>query len=203
MGLLARLLGKGTKDDRVRGITRLQAGTREQTRRELISMAVRDILKKHGLPKGSITADALPGFTPSAQRGIHVQLVFRDSRPNLLSYVVAMESAVRRRLQSLDPLSPSWISGVSWRVEPTDPALWPQLPMPGQSGAPRHPARTADRTRPAAVVQQLLQSRHAAFKAAARVPGGAAPEFSPTLPMRREQEIAPAAGFGVPPPLKA
>jgi hypothetical protein len=73
-------------DDGDRGTSRLQATTRERTRRELISMAVRDTLKKHELAAGCITVDALPGFTATKHRGMHIQLVFREWQPNLLPW---------------------------------------------------------------------------------------------------------------------
>jgi hypothetical protein len=185
MGLVARLLGREMKiDDGDRGTSRLQATTRERTRRELISMAVRDTLKKHELAAGCITVDALPGFTATKHRGMHIQLVFREWQPNLLSYVVALESAVKGRLQRLDPLSPSWITGVSWRFDPEDRAVWPKLPTPGQSVASLGAARSVDRLRSAMDRDKLLQSGSEVFLPAARAQPAAASDFSPTLPMR-------------------
>jgi hypothetical protein len=41
-----------------------------EPRRELISTAVWDTIRKHGLPVGCITADALPSYTSTRHRGI-------------------------------------------------------------------------------------------------------------------------------------
>ena len=185
MGLVARLLGRDTKAEQAdRRMSQLQAATRERTRRELISMAVRDTLKKHGLPAGCITADALTSATSTRQRGMHIQFVFRDWQPSLLSYVVALELAVRERLQRLDPLSGAWITGASWRFDPHDRKAWPQLPNPGPSGVAPAPRRANDPARSAGALDKLLQAGDEAFLGArARQAVGA--DFSPTLPMRQ------------------
>lgn len=185
MRLVARLLGRETKNDDERGISQLQATTRERTRRELISMAVRDTLKKHGLAAGCVTADALPSFTSAKHRGMHIQLVFRDWHPTLLSYVVALEAAVKERLHRLDPLSPAWITGLSWRFEPQDRSRWPQLPKLTPASASSASARGAPPVPGTAVMQELLQSGDEAFRRAGRQLDAASPEFSPTLPMPR------------------
>ncbi|MBK6006610.1 hypothetical protein JJB11_10945 [Ramlibacter ginsenosidimutans] len=188
MGLIARLLGRKEKDDdrddAERGVSSLQAATRDRTRRELIAMALRDTLKKHGLVDGCITLDALPGFTSTRHRGMHIQLVFRDWQPSLLAYVVALESAVKGRLNRLDPLSPSWITGVSWRFEPRDRTVWPRLPVPGETSVSITAARHAGSLQSADTQKKLLKSGDDAFMPTAHGQLVAAPDFSPTLPMR-------------------
>jgi hypothetical protein len=184
MGLFARLLGRQPKKvDRDPGVSRLQEMSRERTRRELISMAVRDTLKRHRFADGCITSEALPGFTSAKHRGMHVQLVFRDGQPNMLGYVVALETAMRARLARLDPLSPSWIAGFSWRFEPADRTGWPQLPVPGRADAGAVRSGRAERPAPANALQELLRSGDEAFLPAGRAQRRRATDFSPTLPM--------------------
>jgi hypothetical protein len=190
MGIVARLLGAERQDDE-RGISRLQAATRERSRRELISTAVWDTLKKHGLPAGCVTVDALPGFTPTRHRGVHIQLIFRDWEPSRSSYVVALEAAVKSRLGRLDPLSPSWITGMSWRFEPEDRTVWPRLPTPDRSSATTNAVRILGCPPPAAELRKLPQSGDVAFTFTARAQNASATDFSPTLPMT-DNESAPA-----------
>lgn len=179
MGLIAHFFGKAPKVSQDEGLSRLQVATREQTRRELMAMALRDTLKKHGLAVGSITPDALSGVVGGRQRGMHVQLVFNDWEPRLLSYVVALERAFKARLRLLDPLSQSWLLGVTWRFDPADPMSWPQLPTVGarKLASAAHSVTVPSRT--TAPLEALLQSRDAAF----REKGAAHADFSPTLPM--------------------
>lgn len=185
MGLVARLLGRTTKKPREQRVSRLQATSREQTRRELIAMALRDTLKKYGLPAGSITGEALPVIGAGRDGAMHVQLVFRHAQPRLLSYAIALEVAIRGRLARLDPLSPSWISGLSWRFDPVDRAQWLHLPAGGPLNlvsTPRSPAATPCDPAvgsPKASLEGMLSSGDAAF----RRRGRGHLEFSPTLPM--------------------
>lgn len=179
MELVSRLFGRPPRQRDERELSRLQAASREQSRRELIAMALRDTLRKHRLPEGCIAAEGLPASAVGGQRGLHLQLVFREWQPRLLAYVVALESAVKARLARLDPLSPSWITGVSWRFEPEDRTLWPQFPaaerlvtVPVRPGA-------AVRGSKGTAFDTLLQSRDEDFRARAAANTG----FAPTLPM--------------------
>ncbi|MEJ8839998.1 hypothetical protein [Ramlibacter sp. AN1133] len=180
MGLVTRLFGRKRSEAREAGLSHLQIATREQTRRELIALALRDTLKRHGLAAGCITAEALPSVV-GRRRGLHIQLVFRDWQPSLLSYVVALEAAVKARLAHLDPLSTSWLMGMSWRFEPTERSLWPQLPAPEL------------RSRSPPVLRDAIGAAHR-FPKDNLLPAGddrfqdsiaARPDFSPTLPMAK------------------
>ncbi|AEG92122.1 hypothetical protein [Ramlibacter tataouinensis] len=179
MGLLSRIFGEADKAAREGRTSRLADATREQTRKELIAMAVRDTLKKHGIPPTCITAEARPGMVAGRPRGVHLQLVFREWQPELLAYVVAIESTVRARLLRLDPLSQAWVTGVSWRFEPTDARQWPQLPAASQaSPAPASAAKGAS-TSSKDTLEKLLGSGEGLFGGRA----GKREDFSPTVPM--------------------
>jgi hypothetical protein len=179
MQWVARWLGRKPAKPQELEMSRLQASTREQTRRELIAMALRDTLKKHGLSQGCITAEPVPSGAPGRQRGMHIQMVFRDCEPGLSSYAVALEAAVKSRLERLDPLSASWITGLSWRFEPTDLAVWPQLPRHAQQRGLPPVLSDVVPLASATPVQKLLLAGESALQAGL----GLRPDFSPTLPM--------------------
>lgn len=80
MGFLARFFGPAPKTSQENKMSQLQASTREQTRRQLLTMALRDTLKRNGLTADCLTAEAVAGAVPGRGRGMHVQLVFRDLR---------------------------------------------------------------------------------------------------------------------------
>ena len=177
---MARLFGRTPRQSRGQKASRLQAASREQTRRELVAMALRDVLKRHGLAAGCITAEGLADPADSRQDGVHIQLVYRDGQSNLLAYVLALEAAVKSRLERLDPLSPAWITGLSWRFEPKDRARWPQLPHMARSAFVPAAAMGRGGRSAAGALDALLRTGDAAFqhKVAAQL------EFSPTLPMK-------------------
>jgi len=180
MELVSRFFGKRSQKSDKRKISRLQAASLEQSRRELIAMALRDTLRKHGLPAGCVTVEGLPGSEVGGQRGLHLQFVFRDWQSSLLlSYVAALETSVGARLARLDPLSPSWVTGISWRFEPADRRLWPQLPAAGPRGTGADRSTAVVRGDSRAAFEWILQSREEDSRARA----AANTNFTPTLPM--------------------
>jgi hypothetical protein len=125
-------------------------------------MAVRNTLKKHG-----------------RQSGIHMQIVLHEWQPGLPFYVVALQSAVRNRLERLDPQSRTWMTGGFWRFDPKDWTKWPQLPAPGQPRTGLPDPRTKEQTQAPASWDNLLV--HGVGNAEAT-----GTEFSPTIPMNME-----------------
>ena len=117
---------------------------RQQTRRELLSMALRDTLKKNGIPQSWISVETQVALTNTRERGIHLRLVLHECQPGVVQYAIPLQRAVTARLHRLDPLSASWMTGVSWRFAVSDTSLPPELPPPshwaagsGRSEAPR------------------------------------------------------------------
>lgn len=46
---------------------------------------------------------------------MHLRLILRDSR--LLPYAMEMQKTILARITRLDPLSPAWMAGISWRLD--------------------------------------------------------------------------------------
>ncbi len=178
MRFMNRLFGKAMADPQAPRMSQLQAATREQTQRQLLTMALRDTLKRNGLAVEGLHAEAVPGTVGGRGRGMHVQLVFSDWAPDLLPYVVALEQAFRTTLRRLDPLSPTWVLGITWRFEPRNPLACPQLATARQ-------ARLAQTAEPVSVATASRQaSLDTRLQAGDRVfPQCASIDFSPTQPM--------------------
>lgn len=179
MGIVQRIFSRSEHGLRLQPMSRLADATREQTRKELISMALRDTLKRYGFPAHCVAAEGVPGSSAGRSRGMHVQFVIRDCTPSFLPYAVAVQAAVRARLLRLDPFSASWVVGMSWRFEPVDTNQWPQLSAP----------RRVDASAPSGVVHsnpgrasfkddfERSEVEHSALLARSG-------DFSPTLPMQ-------------------
>lgn len=101
---------------------------RDETRRELTSLAVRDTLRKHGIPAHWINAETHSTLGASRVRGIHLRLVVREWEPRLLAYTIALQRAIQARLIRLDPLSTAWMTGISWKFDVVDDGTCPALP---------------------------------------------------------------------------
>ena len=111
---------------------------RDETRRELLTMAVRETLRKNGIPAHWFATEAVSTLTPGRQRGMQLRLVFREWQPQMLAYTVALQRAIEGRLLRMDPLSPGWLAGITWKFEPSDDRQCPDLPdfLPTQPMAP-------------------------------------------------------------------
>lgn len=183
MHFIDRLLGRGGRSHPAGAAVPAPTG-RDATRRELISMAVRDTLRKNGIPHEWVGVETGPAATARKERGMHLRLVVRHWHAALPGCVVALQRSVSARVARLDPLSCEWLVGISWKFEPADDSHCPALPEPQYWRAER-PQRgeAAGRQRAAADARErlkrLLASRDEAFPARA----GTAADFSPTQPM--------------------
>lgn len=100
----------------------------DSARCEVAKMAMKDVLKKHGIPTGWITCEVVAGHRQDRVRGTHLRLVVREWRPALLPYTVSIQRAILARLTRIDPLAPDWFAGVSWRYALVDDSTCPPLP---------------------------------------------------------------------------
>lgn len=184
MNFIARLLGRQAQA-RVPTLASPALTSRDATRRELASMALRDTLRKHGIPHGWIAGEASPVLTARKERGVHLRLVLRHWHPALPSCLVALQRSITSRLNRLDPLSCDWLVGISWKFELADEAACPTLPQPAYwDDARAQPAiATAKPQRAAAerseAVKRLIAQRDPAFAERTRPSN----DFSPTEPM--------------------
>lgn len=123
------------------GSTTLQ---RDETRRELLNLAVRETLRKHGIPQSWIQPEMPSAVTSQKVRGIHLRLLVREWQPDLLAYTVALQRAIQARLLRLDPLSVGWMTGISWQYDPVDASTCPALPPADHWIHRRHPVYPPD-----------------------------------------------------------
>jgi hypothetical protein len=138
---------------------------------------VRETLTRTGVEADCLIAEGIPGT--SRGRGMHVQLVVSKWSPNLLPYVVTLEHAVRASLLLSDPLSSSWMLGVTWRFEPRNPLAWPDLLSSRQKRMPEvSQSATATAASRKTSLETLIQVGDAAFEPSASA------DFRPTLPMQ-------------------
>ena len=100
-------------------------------RRELLRVVLRDTLNRHGIPADWFTAEVLVSTSRSGERGIHWRLVVKNPDPRLLTYAVALQHALIKRLTTFDPLSSTWLTGISWQYALPDGAAFAALPAPG------------------------------------------------------------------------
>ena len=147
-------------------------------RRATLALAVRDTLRRNGIPGEWIHAEVNPVLTRRNLRGLQLRLVARHWNPALASCVVALQKSIVTRLERLDPRCCEWLAGIAWKFEPEDDSLCPALPSPDYwQDLPVR--REAQASRPALGEswRRLLADGDRAFA------GRAVDAFSPTQPM--------------------
>lgn len=144
-----------------------------------LSGAVRDTLRKHGIPASWIGAETLPAKTPSELRGLHLRLVVKRAEPKLLMHLVALQRAIQVRLAQFDGRSSQWLVGTSWRLDVPLGSETSSLPGPDfwQAGSP--PQVAAARQKMRDTVSQQLAARDRAFVRTT----WESPDFLPTQPI--------------------
>lgn len=107
------------------------AGSQGRSRRELLRVVLRDTLYRHGIPSAWFDAEVLVSTSRTGERGIHWRLVVKNPDPRLLTYAVALQHALIKRLTTFDPLASAWLTGLSWQYALPDDAPYPAMPNPG------------------------------------------------------------------------
>ena len=101
-------------------------------RRELLRVALRDTLVRHGIPAPWITAEAVPEPGPGPEQRIHLRLQIRHYDPNLLAHGMALQSSFYKRVELFDPQAAQWLHGISWQFAVADPPSGIEMPDPAQ-----------------------------------------------------------------------
>jgi len=154
------------------------------------------MLRAHGIPITWLTVETLTAAISAKERGLHLRVILRDSR--LLPYAMEIQKGIVARISRLDPLSPAWMAGVSWRLEVADASSL-QLPDAGywqrvisNPPIPEAAAEASAQASPRSVLDRLFGSGDAKFR---DDPQADRPDFGPTQPMevRLERGAVPAA----------
>ena len=107
------------------------SGSQGKSRRELLRVVLRDTLYRHGIPSAWFDAEVLVSTSRTGERGIHWRLVVKNPDARLLTYAVALQHALIKRLTTFDPLASTWLTGMSWQYALPEGSPSPALPHPG------------------------------------------------------------------------
>ncbi|AMO21703.1 hypothetical protein GCM10027034_01890 [Ramlibacter solisilvae] len=137
MGLIGKFFGSDSKpavvsskfaDSQLVGVN---TKPRSSARRDLVKLALRDTMRKHGVPSDWIDCRSLSVLTREQQSGMHVQFLVRKADQQVLPFVHALQESFWREIESIDPQARQWLFSVGWefygKAEPQQVAA-PQTP---------------------------------------------------------------------------
>jgi hypothetical protein len=102
--------------------------SQNEIRRELIRVALRYTLARHGIPSAWLESQLMLIKKAGRDPGIHVRLLIRHLDPRLLSHGLAFQRSLIKRINTFDPKSMGWLNGVSWQFALAEAAVVADLP---------------------------------------------------------------------------
>lgn len=187
----ANAAGKGT--ERLDSMNSIADSTESATRRQLLHVVLRGVMRRHGIPAPWIDCEVTGGSRRSQPNCLHLRLVIRHWDARLLHYAFALQTEVMNELLRFEPNAENWLLGVAWQLKldgrcPVDTlpdkSFWLQTgqsaPQPShapiQAQAPTQALAAAPVT-PQAAVQPFAKATAPAVKTVAvpAAPAGALP----------------------------
>lgn len=106
-------------------------GTAHSIRKDLVRVALREMVLRNGIPQGWLSAEMLRTNSTKENPGMHVRFLLRHWEPRLMLHGPALEKDFMQRLLTLDPQAGAWLNGFSWQHALDDTSICPPLPQPG------------------------------------------------------------------------
>jgi len=88
--------------------------SRNGARRDLVKLALRDTIRKFGVPPDWIDCRTLSVVNREQQHGMHVQFLVRKSDRQVMNYIHAFQESFWKETESIDPQARQWLFSVGW-----------------------------------------------------------------------------------------
>lgn len=95
----------------------IEDGSENATRRQLVQVLLRDVLRRSGVPSDWVECHMLPVSSRKRGHGMYVRLVMRHWDPRFVNYAFAFQKTLLTDIERFDPESSSWLYGISWQFD--------------------------------------------------------------------------------------
>lgn len=170
--------------------SQMSPGSAHSVRKDLLKVALRDMLVRNGIPQSWLSADMLRTSSPRREQGLHVRFLVRRWEPRLMLHGPALEQEFSNRLLALDPQSAGWLMGFSWQFAMDDASDCPPLPHPGAWTAPPAAVAAAPAQPPATKPGDIIEGP----VVIPRSPDSVRAELEQMLALRDDDAKRPAQG---------
>lgn len=108
----------------------LHDGSETATRGQLVQVLLRDLVKKSGMPPGSVQCQIQVMNSRTRGQGIYVRLVVKQWDERLMKYAFAFQKALLTEVVNFEPQAASWLQGIAWQLEVASSCPLTELPGP-------------------------------------------------------------------------
>lgn len=109
----------------------IQDGSENGLRRQLVLLAMRDLLRRHGIPLDWMDCQMMMVSSRTRGSGMYVRIVVQHWDERLMNYANALQKELIADLQQSEPQAAHWLHGVSWQLEVDDSCPYTTLPARG------------------------------------------------------------------------
>ncbi|MES2944175.1 MAG: hypothetical protein V4772_15000 [Pseudomonadota bacterium] len=103
-------------------------GSENATRRQLVQVLLRDVLRRSGIPAPWIDCQMLLVSSRTKGAGMYVRLVIKHWNQDLMNYANAFQKELLHDIEQFDPQSTTWLHGISWTLEVGNSCPFTSLP---------------------------------------------------------------------------
>ena len=96
----------------------VEQGSRNDTRRELIRVVLRDALRRHGIPSEWLRGEILTVSSREQRTLMHLRLVMLHWDDRLLNCSYAFERSFMKELSQFEEEASQWLHSISWQIGP-------------------------------------------------------------------------------------
>ena len=106
----------------------IEDGSENATRRHLVQVLLRDLLRNSGIPAEWIDSRMLLVSSRSRGHGMYVRLVIKHFDSRFMNYAHAFEQNLLADIERFEPNSAKWLHGISWQLDLADSCPFTSLP---------------------------------------------------------------------------
>jgi hypothetical protein len=115
------------RDNRDSPLT-IEDGSENATRRQLIQVLLRDVLRKSGIPPEWIDCQMLLVSSRTRGHGMYVRLVVKHWDERLMNYLFAFQQTLMTDISRFEPNAAEWLHGISWQLDVEEDCPYGALP---------------------------------------------------------------------------
>lgn len=103
-------------------------GSENATRRQLVQVLLRDLLRRSGIPPHWLECHMLLVSSRSKGAGMYLRLVIKHWDARLMNYTFAFQNELMNDILRFDPQAATWLHGLSWELDVAQSCTFTKLP---------------------------------------------------------------------------